>query len=557
LRRTQPERLPYLHRAAAEWLADHGCVTEAVRHAQAGGDWNRAAFLLADHMVSLLLNGEGETVHTLLDAFPADAPDGNGELAAVFALDQMLRGSLDDANAYIDLAEAQASMVPPERQARFLQTTLNVRLSIARRRGDFGAAVDQAKAIALLEPRRSADIGLWNDLHATALMNLGAAELWSGRLHDAQVHLEAGLDLAQRIGRPYIEMGCLAYLGEVDYLRSLPRAYQRWEQAVGLADIHGWALEPFVVVALVGLACKETWAGRFSEAERWLERATQALRPEAEPVTALLFHLATGLLQLGVGRLDQAAGEFAAADRLPARLTAPAALTAQMRGLWMQTQTRLGEASRARAALAAMTDEDRRWGESRVALAAIELAEDNPDAATDALAPVVDGSVPVVHVSSSVQALVFDAVARDQLGNSQAAATGVERALDLAEPQGLVLPFALSGGLDLLVRHRQQRTGHGALLADILDVLNGLDVTHPQGEVTEAVDELSDAELRVLRYLPSNLTAPDIGAQLYLSPNTVKTHMRSIYAKLGAHRRSEAVQRARQLGLVAPSGRGR
>ena len=296
-------------------------------------------------MVSLLLNGEGETVHTLLDAFPTDAADGNAELAAVFAADQMLRGSLDDANAYLELAEAQASTVPPERQARFLRTMLNVRLSIARRRGDFSAAVDQAKAMTLLEPRRSADIGLRNDLHATALMNLGAAELWSGRLHDAQVHLENGLDLAQRIGRPYIEMGCLAYLGEVDYLRSLPRSNQRWEQAVRLADTHGWALEPFVVVALVGMACKETWAGRFSEAERWLERATHALRPEAEPITALLFHLAAGLFQLGIGKIDQAVGEFATADRLLARLTAPAALTAQMRSLWMQTQTRLGEAS--------------------------------------------------------------------------------------------------------------------------------------------------------------------------------------------------------------------
>jgi LuxR family transcriptional regulator, maltose regulon positive regulatory protein len=61
----------------------------------------------------------------------------------------------------------------------------------------------------------------------------------------------------------------------------------------------------------------------------------------------------------------------------------------------------------------------------------------------------------------------------------------------------------------------------------------------------------------VLRYLPTNLTAPEIGCELYVSPNTVKVHMRSVYAKLGAHRRAEAVARARGLGLLAPSARSR
>ncbi len=71
-------------------------------------------------------------------------------------------------------------------------------------------------------------------------------------------------------------------------------------------------------------------------------------------------------------------------------------------------------------------------------------------------------------------------------------------------------------------------------------------------EARGPAEELSAAELRVLRYLPSNLTAPEIGHELVLSTSTVKTHMRHIYAKLGAHRRSEAVARGRALGLLAP-----
>jgi LuxR family maltose regulon positive regulatory protein len=153
-----------------------------------------------------------------------------------------------------------------------------------------------------------------------------------------------------------------------------------------------------------------------------------------------------------------------------------------------------------------------------------------------------------------VQAVLLDAIARARLGDARSADSGIERALDLSEPDGLVLPFATTDVRDLLERHRRGSTAHGALLAAILDVLSG---SSPRGEPTPPLDELSDGELRVLRYLPSNLSAPEIGAELYVSPNTVKTHMRHIYAKLAVHRRSEAVERARALGLVAPSARRR
>jgi LuxR family maltose regulon positive regulatory protein len=90
------------------------------------------------------------------------------------------------------------------------------------------------------------------------------------------------------------------------------------------------------------------------------------------------------------------------------------------------------------------------------------------------------------------------------------------------------------------------------LLSTILDVLGG-GSPQPAREAAELRDELSDAELRVLRYLPSNLKAPEIAAELFVSANTVRTHLRHIYAKLDAHSRSEAVARARELGLLAPT----
>lgn len=125
---------------------------------------------------------------------------------------------------------------------------------------------------------------------------------------------------------------------------------------------------------------------------------------------------------------------------------------------------------------------------------------------------------------SLVHAVLLDAIARDRLGDPYSAASDIERALDLAEPDGIVLPFALTGTRDLLERHRRHRTAHAALLVEILDMLSGSSPPRRHGEPAQALDPLSDGELRVLRYLPSNLSAPEIGAELYVSINTIRTH---------------------------------
>ena len=135
---------------------------------------------------------------------------------------------------------------------------------------------------------------------------------------------------------------------------------------------------------------------------------------------------------------------------------------------------------------------------------------------------------------------------------SRRPAAPIERALELAEPDALIFPFVIAPVRELLARHPRHRAAHAALLSDVLDVLAG---SLPPARVTGGdsaplVEALCDGERRVLGYLPSNLSAHDIGGQLYLSTNTVKTHMRHIYAKLGVHRRPEAVERAHTLGLL-------
>ena len=188
----------------------------------------------------------------------------------------------------------------------------------------------------------------------------------------------------------------------------------------------------------------------------------------------------------------------------------------------------------------------------RIALAALELAKDDPQRAVATLRPVIDGSAPALAPRwARVEALLLGAAARDRLGDRPAAEESLEAALDAAEPEGLMLPFMLWPSRELLERHPRHRTAHATLIGSILDTLAGR--AAPQGRPGAPLhDELSHAELRVVRYLPSNMTASEIASELVVSTNTVRTHMRHIYAKLDAHSRSEAVARARELGLVAP-----
>jgi LuxR family transcriptional regulator, maltose regulon positive regulatory protein len=114
----------------------------------------------------------------------------------------------------------------------------------------------------------------------------------------------------------------------------------------------------------------------------------------------------------------------------------------------------------------------------------------------------------------------------------------------------------MTGAGELLEALPRHETAHTALLADILDVLRGSSPAAEEPSPLPPGKELTPGELRVLRYLPSNLSRPEIAGELSLSPNTVNAHVRSIYAKLDVRDRSSAVQRARQLRLLA-AGRSR
>jgi LuxR family maltose regulon positive regulatory protein len=563
LRRRLPAEIPALHRRAAGWFTQHGQVAEAIRHTQAAGDWPDAARLLADHSFSLTLDGQAQTMQALLRAFPpgADHP----ELALVRAMDDLAQGRLDEAAAHLAVAETCAETTPADRQRRLRVAIASLQLSLARRRGHLAGVIEQARFLASpVTGPSDEDIALGSDLRAVALMNLGTAEAWSLGLPEAERHLREGAVLAREIGRPYLEVGCLAQLAfayvfhgaDMPKIHAFATTQRRCREAIALAERYGWGAEPVIAPALMTLAGTMVLLGEFDEGERWLRRTERALQTDTGPDIRLLLHQTTGMLHAGRGRRHEALEEFGAAEHLGSQLEGSQALASQVTGWLLATQARLGMTGEARACLAALDAEQASSGEIRNARAVICLAEGNPAAALAAVADVLDGTAPVLGYATVVEAHLLAGLAHRELGDQRAASQAAEEALALAESDRLVLPFAMTGSAGLLEALPRHQTAHGALLADILDILHGSPPAAKEQSSLPPAEELSPGELRVLRYLPTNLSRREIAGELSVSLNTVSTHLRSIYAKLQVRDRSSAVRRARELRLLA-AGRKR
>jgi LuxR family maltose regulon positive regulatory protein len=556
LRRSAPAIIGSLHRAAALWFEQHGYMVEAIRHAQAAHDWTHASRLLADNHFELTFDGRTATVRELLCAFPDDVAAADAELALVFSAVRLLAGQREESAAYIDLAAGLADAVPGERRRRYDVQLAEMRLVVARWRGDLDTVLESMRSLeAALAALPASERSLSDAYRAVAFENLGIAELWSSRPDDSRRHLEQALALARQAGRPWLEIACLGHLGIAGPWTGLPvsAGLQRSEDAVRIAEEHGWHEDPVIVTGLATGAIALLCLGRFDEAEGWLARAQHVLQPDGEPGIELIVHHARGLLRLVQRRFEEALVAFGAAERMQGLLADQHPFTVPTRARLLQTQVRMGQAAAARAALTRIGVQERHPAGMRITAAAIHLTEGHPEQAIDVVAPVIEGSATALQASSAaIEALLYDAAARDHLGDPRAAEASLERALELAEPEGVILPFTLAPVRGLLERHPRHRTAHATLLSAVLDVLAGTSPP-PRGAAAPLLEELSDAELRVLRYLPGNLTASEIAAELCLSRNTIRTHLRHIYAKLDAHTRSEAVTRARQLGLLAPS----
>jgi LuxR family transcriptional regulator, maltose regulon positive regulatory protein len=553
LRRRFADELGDLHRRAAKWFADHGEAVAAVRHMLAAGDWPDAARRLADHLFSLTLDGQAGTIASLLRSFPEGVSADHPELALVRAANELNEGRLEEAAAELTLAESHLQSGAPARRRRLAVAIASLRLALARRSGHFAEVMEQVNVLDASTADESRDqIAMGSELRGVALMNLGIVETWSRRFDDADRHLAEGATLAKAIGRPYLEVACRAHQIFPTTLVSLASARERGRQAVDLAERYGLGDRPILAPALGAVAFWAIWMGEFDEGERALRRAWEVAKPQIDAAAVVLLHMVAGQLHVARGQDHAALEAFAAGARAQSLLTGVHALATPVVGWLAATQARLGMPDEARATLTGFSAEHERLGFIYNARAVICLSEGDPSTALDLLRDARDAPPPVGGPAFTlVETHLLAGIAHLELGDRNAAAAAAEVALAAAEPDRLIFPFAVTDAAALLDALPRHETAHGALLAHIADVLRGAQAPSAEGELLTPRDELSPSELRVLRYLPTNLTRPEIARELYVSIHTVNTHIHHIYSKLGAHDRSSAVGRARELRLLS------
>jgi LuxR family transcriptional regulator, maltose regulon positive regulatory protein len=559
LRRTAPQDVPDLHAVAAEWLTEHGHPVDAIRHAQAAENWGLATRLLADNWRSMYLDGRVATARELLSGFPSGVLAEDAELAVLAAADRRAAGSLHEAERYLALAERMSPSVPKDRRHGFQVWLVLVRLALARARNDLDGATEAAqRLLALADGPGAIEAGVGDDsLRATALIDLGAAEMWTGDLEAAKRHLEHGLEEARQVGRPSLELQALAHSALLSQYRHQAIEEQA-RQAIELARAHGWEqTASAVATAYVALGSAALWRGQLAEAEGYLNHAEPVLRHFAQPTTAMTLYTARAWLEFARGRHDEAMSALRAAESTGRGLAMRHVIATRGQALKLEILVRMGETDPVQRAFDEMDEAVRATAEMQVVLAGLRLAQDDPVGAAATLAAFFTAGSPIEIPRWEIQALLLEARTRVALGDTGASSRALERALDIAEPAALLLPFLLQPTPELLERHSRLRSTHASLISEILNLWSGHTPAARAEDAEPLEEQLSESELRVLRYLPTNLRGPEIAAELLVSQNTVRTHLRNAYAKLGVHSRTDAVKRARQLGLLSPSTRRR
>jgi LuxR family maltose regulon positive regulatory protein len=252
----------------------------------------------------------------------------------------------------------------------------------------------------------------------------------------------------------------------------------------------------------------------------------------------MMLHVTRALLELARGRLEAAMTARRAAENIQRGFATRHILATTGQARTLELLVQIGESELVQRALDDMDENVRATSAMRVVQATLRLTRDDPEGAAAALAPIFDGASPIENPLWEIQALLLKASADDAIGDTGSSSRALERALDLAEPDGLLLPFLLHPTPELLQRHSRLRTTHASLISETLNLLAG----HPPAgwrEDAEPLKEpLSESELRVLRYLPTNLRGPEIAAELFVSPNTIRSHLRSSRHRTSDRRRA-------------------
>jgi LuxR family transcriptional regulator, maltose regulon positive regulatory protein len=536
LRRHSPPDFAELHAAAARWFADKGDAVAAARHAVHGSDGELAARVVREFGPTLVLRGELALLRKLADTLPAAAA-ARAEVGLVLVLLELTAGERAGAELRLArLTEAlEASTDPLIRDLEVI-----VRTHWARLTGHVVPAMTE------LDERLTRIPGF--DLLVLALVNRGTAFFWLGRHEAASRDLEQALRMAASRAYDFAVLHCLSQLSGVAAAQGdFPRMRSIAEQALEFAREHGPALRSACCFAytIVALAAYE-----FLESEKASDlaaRATELLGPSNDRTVEMWASTVKEIVDFEYGSDPHAALVRLRRHWSTVGRSEPVqpALVAYEAPIEQRMALRLGRADWAaeveRRASSWLGDS----GDVQLLRARMHFHYGRVASARSQLEKITQGEARCHVVSTRIEAFVLTTVLAHRAGDARTADKALRAALELAGPRRALRPFYDAGPevRKLLVPQIGRLGRLDAFVSEMMDAI-------PAAPRPADTAELTPREVQLLRELPSLATIEEIAATLYVSVNTVKTHLRNVYRKLGVTSRREAVVMARQRGLL-------
>ena len=553
LGRESPTRIASLHRQAARWYQRNGRLTDALRHAAHAGDWQLAADIVIDGLAI------SEIIEPTGSPSPADELAGmpHGEAwpepgpHLVSAAVALSTGRLGLAVAGLDAAEDILERLPADHQIAARLAAAMIRLAVARRSGNLTAAAQAAtRAEALADTATTSKLARYPAIQARVLSARGAVELWSGHLDEAVRVLDSGVVAAATPGCEPERAACLGQLALAEALRGrLRRAAMLAEQATAACAGNGRRppAQHTNPAALMALAWVHLEHHELKQTRSRLTQLNTVLEASPDKLIEAIAGLAAAYSALAEGRDDIAAQAVA---RARSGWQVPA---------WLERKLSLVESKASVAAgqtRAALADAERAGQDSSleatVILAHARMAAGDGDNARRTLEPLLAAHNRVPD-RVRLQACLVEARLSYHSGDWARGRRSLGRALRLAEREQLRLPFALDRSWIEPVLRRDPQLAHTYrhLLPPPLFRAQFPAPPGPANQaMTPAVEPLTEREREVLRRISGMLTTAEIATELYISTNTVKSHVKNVCRKLSATHRGEAVRRARQLQLI-------
>ncbi|MFD1505631.1 helix-turn-helix transcriptional regulator [Georgenia yuyongxinii] len=563
----QPDAAPGLHRRASDWYEEHGERPEAIHHAMAGEDFERAADLVELAMPALRQQRQEATLRRWLEGLPEEVLRARPELSLSHAGTLLMYGELDgvetrlrDAERWVDARveghdRRDAAPVGEDPLIRKVRSEVAVyRAAQARLHGDVAGTVTHARRVldlvgedAPLE--RGAAAGL-----------LGLAYWMTGDLAPAHRSWAEAVANLERAGHFADTLGCTIALADIRTAQGrLHDAVVHLEHGLRVATAHGTSVLRGAADMHVGLSGVLRERNELDGARQHLATSEELGEHAGLPQNRHRWRLAMARIREAEGDLDGALQLLDDAERVyTADMFPDVRPLAAWRARVLLERGELGEALAWVRARGLAVDDDLSYLREfeHLTLARVLLArsasvgeERSLRAATELLERLLRAAQEGERTGSVIEILVLQARAHRSGGDLPAATAALRRAVTLAEPEGYVRVFADEGpSLDAVLRVLEKE---GPARSFVRRLLAATSTTADAALADPGlIEPLSDRELDVLRLLGTELNGPDIARHLIVSLNTVRTHTKNIYAKLGVNSRRAAVRRAGELGLL-------